>query len=418
VSVIAHLALGSNLGDRAALLRGAIARLHAVPRLSFHAASSFHETAPVGGPPGQGPYLNAACTIATDLSGRELLELLQAIENELGRVRVEKDGPRTLDLDLLLYGDAILEQRTATRPLLVPHPRMQDRHFVLDPLCEIAADAIHPVFGCTVSRLREALAERAKREAKRQAGRELNGMRVLVTGSTSGIGRATALELAAAGADVLVQGRRDGADVAQECRKHGVNADALTADLGDAAACAELAEQAWKRWLGLDACVHFAGADTLTGAAAALSFEEKWERLHAVDVRGTIVTTRALGRRMQDRGQGVLVTMGWDQAETGMDGDSGQLFGAAKGAVIAFTRALAVQLAPEVRVNCIAPGWIRTAWGEHASEYWQQRVRRETPLRRWGTPDDIARAVRWLVSPETSFVTGQTLRINGGAVRL
>jgi 3-oxoacyl-[acyl-carrier protein] reductase len=109
--------------------------------------------------------------------------------------------------------------------------------------------------------------------------------------------------------------------------------------------------------------------------------------------------------------------MGWDQAETGMEGDSGQLFGATKAAVIAFTKSLALTLAPSVRVNCLAPGWIRTAWGEKASSTWQERVLRETPLARWGTAQDVAGVVRWLASPAAKFITGQVIRINGGAVR-
>jgi 3-oxoacyl-[acyl-carrier protein] reductase len=113
----------------------------------------------------------------------------------------------------------------------------------------------------------------------------------------------------------------------------------------------------------------------------------------------------------------VILNMGWDQADTGMEGDSGQLFGATKAAVMAFTKSLALSLAPQVRVNCLAPGWIRTAWGEHASAKWQERVRRETPLGRWGTPEDVARVARWLVSPHASYITGQIVRINGGAVR-
>ena len=83
---------------------------------------------------------------------------------------------------------------------------------------------------------------------------------------------------------------------------------------------------------------------------------------------------------MKEAGGGVIVNMGWDQAETGMEGDSGELFAAAKGGGDGFTRSLALRLAPEVRVNCLAPGWIRTAWGETASEAWQERVLRETPL--------------------------------------
>jgi 3-oxoacyl-[acyl-carrier protein] reductase len=70
-----------------------------------------------------------------------------------------------------------------------------------------------------------------------------------------------------------------------------------------------------------------------------------------------------------------------------------------------------------VRVNCLAPGWIRTAWGEQASDAWQQRVLTETPLQRWGTPEDVAQTARWLVSPAATFITGQIIRINGGAVR-
>ena len=97
-----------------------------------------------------------------------------------------------------------------------------------------------------------------------------------------------------------------------------------------------------------------------------------------------------------------------------MAGDSGELFAATKGAIMAFTRSLAKSLAPHVRVNCVAPGWIKTAWGERASAAWQERAVRESLLARWGTPEDVARAVRFLVSPEAAFITGQVLPVNGG----
>lgn len=118
---------------------------------------------------------------------------------------------------------------------------------------------------------------------------------------------------------------------------------------------------------------------------------------------------------MKARGRGCIITIGWDQAETGMEGDSGQFFAAIKGAVICFTRSLAKSLAPEVRVNCIAPGWIRTAWGENASNEWQERVRNETPLGVWGLAEDVAETAVWLSSKSARFITGQTIRINGGA---
>ncbi len=118
---------------------------------------------------------------------------------------------------------------------------------------------------------------------------------------------------------------------------------------------------------------------------------------------------------MADQGSGAIVTMGWDQAETGMEGDSGELFAATKGAIMSFTRSLALSLAPAVRVNALAPGWIKTAWGAGASAPWHDRVLKETPLARWGTPDDVAQVACFLVSPAAAFVTGQILRVNGGS---
>ncbi len=252
--------------------------------------------------------------------------------------------------------------------------------------------------------------------------RELQGLRAVVLGSTSGIGRATALALAEAGADVIVHGRRsrDAAEgVACEVRRHGGRAAVLMADLADRDAGDRLVEDAWDEWGGIDAWLHLAGADTLTGAAAKLPFDAKLDLLWQVDVVSTLRLCREVGARLQEQGGGggSIVTMGWDQAETGMGGDSGELFAAIKGAVMAFTRSLAVSLAPGVRVNAVAPGWIKTAWGEAASDDWQGRAVRETPLARWGTPEDVARVARFLVGPDAAFLTGQVLRVNGGAVR-
>ena len=189
------------------------------------------------------------------------------------------------------------------------------------------------------------------------------------------------------------------------------------ADLTEPAGCDELIAKAWATWDGLDVVVNNAGADTLTGEAAKWGFDQKLEALLAVDVRATVRLSRELGRRMKSATGGVILTMGWDQAETGMEGDSGELFAMTKGAVMSFTRSLALSLAPEVRVHCLAPGWIRTAWGDTASEGWQERVRRETPLKCWGTPEDVAKTARWLASPAAKYLDGQIVRINGGAVR-
>jgi 3-oxoacyl-[acyl-carrier protein] reductase len=146
------------------------------------------------------------------------------------------------------------------------------------------------------------------------------------------------------------------------------------------------------------------------------SFERKLEELLAVDLKATMRLSRAIGACMVERGRGVILNMGWDQAETGMEGASGELFAAVKGGIMAFTRSLARSLAPLVRVNCVAPGWIRTAWGTHAGTQWQDRVLRETLLHRWGKPEDVAATVRWLASPAAAYMTGQIIKVNGGAV--
>ena len=245
-------------------------------------------------------------------------------------------------------------------------------------------------------------------------------MRTIVLGSTSGIGRAVAVALAASGADVIVHGRssrNEAEDVASSISGMGRKSAILMADLADRFAGDQLVEEAWSLWGGLDAWLQLAGADTLTGPAAKLSFDAKLDLLWSVDVVATIRLCRRVGQRMVSQGSGSIVTMGWDQAETGMEGDSGELFAATKGAILAFTRSLALSLAPKVRVNALAPGWIKTAWGQDASQTWQDRVIDETPLARWGTPEDVAAAACFLVSDAAAFLSGQVIRVNGGAVR-
>ena len=237
----------------------------------------------------------------------------------------------------------------------------------------------------------------------------------VVTGSTRGIGKAIALELAAGGANVVVHGRDAHAaeEVCAAIRELKRESVAVVTDIATSDARAEFVEQVWRK-RPVDVWVNNAGVDVLTGDAADWSFAKKLQRLWELDVQGTIELSRNIGDRMRQRGHGAIINVGWDQAEIGMAGDSGEMFAAVKGAVMAFTRSLAKSLAPQVRVNCIAPGWIRTAWGDDASEYWQERAVNESLLHRWGEVEDVARTARFLASPAASFITGQIVNVNGG----
>ena len=141
------IALGSNLGDRRAHLDFAVSRLR--PALTHFKVSSYYDTEPVGAPGPQPMYLNAAAVGETDVSAREILAVLMAIERERGRERPFQNAARTLDLDLILFGSLVAEEEG----LVVPHPRFRERLFVLEPLAEIAPDLVDPVTGSTMQEL-------------------------------------------------------------------------------------------------------------------------------------------------------------------------------------------------------------------------------------------------------------------------
>ena len=144
----ACVGLGSNLGDRRAYLAGALEGLGETPGIRVVGVSSIYETEPLGPP--QGLYLNAAVRLHTTLSPRALLERLLEIETEAGRERgPERHAARTLDLDLLLYADRVLREPG----LELPHPRLAERAFVLEPLCDVAPRCVHPVLGVRINEL-------------------------------------------------------------------------------------------------------------------------------------------------------------------------------------------------------------------------------------------------------------------------
>jgi len=147
------IGLGSNLGDRRATILAAVEALGQVDGITVERLSHLYETPPMGGPPQQPTYLNGVARLSTSLPPFRLLDVLQRIETRFGRRRAVRWGPRTLDLDILIYGDLVLRDSRLT----VPHPRLTERLFVLRPLAEIAPDEMHPVLGVTFRELCERL---------------------------------------------------------------------------------------------------------------------------------------------------------------------------------------------------------------------------------------------------------------------
>jgi 3-oxoacyl-[acyl-carrier protein] reductase len=197
----------------------------------------------------------------------------------------------------------------------------------------------------------------------------------------------------------------------------GERALVAQADLSSRAACEALVAEARERLGRLDAWVNNAGADVLTGEAGGWDWERKLDLLLAVDLKGTIACSYAVGAVMREQpGGGAIVNMSWDHVTTGMSGANPELFSAVKGGVLAFSKSLARALAPSVRVNVLCPGWIETAFAREADEDFRREVAESTPLGRWGTPEDVAAAAVYLASPEAAFVTGQAINVNGGVV--
>ncbi len=146
---VAYIGLGSNLGRRKKNIAAALNALQAARDIEVDAVSPLYETEPVGGPDDQELFINAAARLHTSLAPHRLLAVCLNVEETLGRKRVIRWGPRTIDIDILLFDDQIIDDEQLT----IPHPDMHRRRFVLEPLCDIAGDAMHPIYGLSIRRL-------------------------------------------------------------------------------------------------------------------------------------------------------------------------------------------------------------------------------------------------------------------------
>ncbi len=225
---------------------------------------------------------------------------------------------------------------------------------------------------------------------------------------------------ARAGADVALTYRENEAGARQvehDIASSGRRAFVQRLDLADVHSIRAVGRATRDAFGRIDAWINNAGADILTGPAESYSTVEKLDLLLRVDLRGTMIASWEAAEVLAAQPEGgVIVNMSWDHVLTGMAGTNPQLFAAVKGGVLAFSKALARTVAPRVRVNVIAPGWIETAFAGGVDAATYREVAESTPMKRWGTPDDVAGAAVYLATPAAGFLTGVTIQVGGGIV--
>lgn len=243
----------------------------------------------------------------------------------------------------------------------------------------------------------------------------LNDKHALVTGASSGIGRAIALQLAAEGAHVAVNYRHDerGArETAAAIEAMGRKAMVIKADVTHAGEVEGMVELVTGNWQGLDVLVNNAGVVNrgglleLTGA--------QWDEVVDVNLKGVFLCTQAAVRWMRERGQGAIVNIASMRGVEG--GSTSPHYAAAKAGVIAFTKTVAREFAPTIRCNAVAPGYVETRIQAALTPEKREAINAGTPLGRFGTPEEIGRVVCFLASEDAAYMTGQTLVVDGGRV--
>ncbi len=246
----------------------------------------------------------------------------------------------------------------------------------------------------------------------------LRGRVAIVTGGSRGIGRATVKRLAEAGAHVVVNyltRDRDADVTVQAARDFGVEALPVQADVSRGDAAERLVDAALEAFGQVDVLV--ANAGVWEGAPVEEMPEELWDRVLDANLRGTFTCCRAVVPCMKARSRGAIVIVSSTAGQRGEAGYSN--YAASKGGQISFAKSLATELAPHVRLNCVAPGWVDTEMNDpvfHNGNGFRRHVEEAIPMRRIATPDDIALSVAFLASDWSRHITGEVLNLNGGSV--
>src|SRR5687768_8394165 len=243
------------------------------------------------------------------------------------------------------------------------------------------------------------------------------GKGAVVTGASRGVGRATALRLAEGGANVVVNYLSNDVEALETvriCQNKGVEAIAVQADVSDMVAAQKLAKKTVERFDHIDLLVCNAGV--WEGAPIEDMTEEIWNKVINTNLKSAWATTKACVTAMKKRPSGAIVMVSSTSGQRGEANYSN--YSASKGGMISFTKAMASELCPKIRVNCVAPGWIETAMVRPVfeDEAYKASVLKSIPLNRMATTDDVALSICFLLSDWSRHITGEIVNINGGAV--
>ena len=239
---------------------------------------------------------------------------------------------------------------------------------------------------------------------------------IFITGASGGIGFATAKRFAAAGTELILHVHRNISAISElrdTIRSQGRKAEIVSTDFSQPDAAETLYRNVFDLTDHIDVLINAAGLDLMLPAIASQPFEQKLQQILQTDVFTPIQLSRLVGKRMQQQKRGTIFFFGWNGVDYGWRGETAQLYGAAKGALLGFSRSLAEDIAPDVLVRCLSLGWIKTRWGDKLSEELERRYATDSRRNRWGTPEEVAAVIEFLASEESKYVDGIGLRLDG-----
>jgi 3-oxoacyl-[acyl-carrier protein] reductase len=245
----------------------------------------------------------------------------------------------------------------------------------------------------------------------------LQGQVVVITGGSRGIGKAAAILMAKAGADIVFdyyKNEKEAHNVVNQIQAEGRNAIAVRGNHAEDAHCRELIETATSQFGKIDVLVNNAGIWTF--APIDEMSEQVWRETLEVNLSGLVYCTRYAVQKMKQQGKGRIINISSTAGQRGEAFHSH--YAATKGAIISLTKSWASELGPSILVNCVAPGWVDTdmSAGPLSNQEEYKKIVQLIPLRRVGTPEDIAGSILFLASHLATFITGEILNVNGGAV--